>query len=270
MEKTYTEKWLFDDTDLAPVDLLWEALCCPCVVYGRSKSRFKDARQRGHDYDSSHVKFKVGKKGIIDTHEESHSKATTCDTEPDENLPCIPEGSSEGTSPTSTSSASSRSKPRERSIAQDPVAPIDATLDHSHDLSRDPKGPLRANAPHKLRDDTSNPTYPPSIHQLRTDTKAPASPPAVHRHDLFHDASEAVPTQTNHDIGFDRVETYRASPDHLLLQDEKTPGAFPTSSHHLHHDAVTRTKSPRPHKLEGDGQVASTSTHRPHHLHDDK
>ncbi|KAH7243714.1 uncharacterized protein BKA55DRAFT_575464 [Fusarium redolens] len=197
----------------------------------------------------------------------SHSKVTTCDTEPDESLSCIPEGSSESTSP---SSASSRSKPRERSIAQDPVAPTDATLDHSHDLSKDPKGPYRTSGPHKLKDDTSTPAYPLSIHQLRTDTKAPASPPAVHRHDLFQDASETHTTQSNHDIGFDRVETYRASPGHQLLQDEKTPGAYP-STHHLAHDVVTRTKPPRPHKLEGDEQVPSRSATRgPHHLHEDK
>ncbi|SCO52957.1 uncharacterized protein FFMR_11276 [Fusarium fujikuroi] len=198
----------------------------------------------------------------------SHSKVTTCDTEPDQNLPCIPEGSSECSSP--TSSASSRGKPRERSIAQDPVAPTDATLDHSHDLSKDPRGSYRTNAPHRLKDDTSAPVYPPSIHQLRTDTKAPASPPAVHRHDLFQDASEANETQPNHDIGFDRVETYRASPDHQLRQDEKTPGAFP-SAHHLHHDTVVRTKAPQQHKLEDDEQGPSRSeTRGPHHLHEDK
>ncbi|RBR13092.1 hypothetical protein FVER53590_26494 [Fusarium verticillioides] len=198
----------------------------------------------------------------------SHSKATTCDTEPGENLPCIPEDSSECTSP--TSSASSRSKPRERSIAQDPVAPTDATLDHSHDLSKDPRGPYRTNAPHQLKSDTSAPVYPPSIHQLRTDTKAPASPPAVHRHDLFQDANETNETQANHDIGFDQVATYRASPDHLLRHDEKTPGAFP-SAHHLHHDTVVRTKAPRQHGLEDDEQGPSRSGNDgPHHLHEDK
>ncbi|TXB98999.1 hypothetical protein FocTR4_00012504 [Fusarium oxysporum f. sp. cubense] len=353
MEKPFAGQWLYDDEDLAPVNVLWKAIFCPCIVYGRSKKSYGDAVNREYEYDSppnGHVRFRskplknpavsvpcltfaacLPFYGILisrlrsdvrdlyniqgtrnednlygccypcDTliqieHElinhghhrrrgccgyetepsmttslstsRSHSKVTTCDTEPDESLPCIPEGSSECTS--STSSASSRSKPRERSIAQDPVAPTDATLDHSHDLSKDPKGPYRTKAPHRLKDDSSAPVYPPSIHQLRTDTKAPASPPAVHRHDLFQDASETNETQPNHDIGFDRVETYRASPDHQLRQDEKTPGAFP-SSHHLHHDTVIRTKAPRQHMLEDDEQGPSRSgTRGPHHLHEDK
>ncbi|KAF5644509.1 integral membrane protein [Fusarium sp. NRRL 52700] len=353
MEKPFAGQWLYDDEDLAPVNMLWETFMCPCIIYGRSKKSYDDAVDREFEYDSpsdGHVRFKVSEKGIVDTHGEywsrplenptislpclkfaaclpfygtfiwdlrtkvrdlyniegsrsediisgccypydsliqiehelmnhghhrrrsccgSHSKATTCDTEPDASLPCIPEDSSECTSP--TSSASSRSKSRERSIAQDPVAPTDATLDHSHDLSKDPRGQYRTNAPHRLKDDTSAPVYPPSIHQLRTDTKAPASPPAVHRHDMFQDASETHEIQPNHDIGFDRVETHRASPDHQLRQDEKTPGAFPSAAHHLHHDTVVRTKAPRQHMLEEDEQGPSRSGNGgPHHLDEDK
>jgi hypothetical protein len=73
MEKPYCGKWLYDDKDLAPVNVLWETLCCPCIVYGRSKIRYDDAASREHEYDSppnGHVKFRISKKGIIDTHEE--------------------------------------------------------------------------------------------------------------------------------------------------------------------------------------------------------
>ncbi|KIL95561.1 hypothetical protein FAVG1_00298 [Fusarium avenaceum] len=186
----------------------------------------------------------------------SHSKTHTADSEADESLPCIPEDSPEAT-PTTLSAVSSRrssTKPRERSIARDPLAPTDATLVHSHNLAQDPMGPTyRTSGNHKLRQDTFAPTYPPSIHQLRTDTKAPASPPAVHQHDLFEDASETYPAQpSGHDIDFDPVKTFRASPEHQLRQDKMTPGAFPTS-HNLHRDPVSRrARSPRPHTLEVD------------------
>lgn len=185
----------------------------------------------------------------------SHSKTHTADSEADESLPCIPEDSPEAT-PTTLSAVSSRrssTKPRERSIARDPLAPTDATLVHSHNLAKDPMGPTyRTSGNHKLRQDTSAPTYPPSIHQLRTDTKAPASPPAVHQHDLFEDASETYAQPSSHDIDFDPVKTFRASPEHQLRQDKMTPGAFPTS-HNLHRDLVSRrARSPRPHTLETD------------------
>lgn len=186
----------------------------------------------------------------------SHSKTHTAESEADESLPCIPEDSPEAT-PTTLSAVSSRrssTKPRERSIARDPLAPTDATLVHSHNLAKDPMGPTyRTSGNHKLRQDTFAPTYPPSIHQLRTDTKAPASPPAVHQHDLFEDASETYPAQpSGHDIDFDPVKTFRASPEHQLRQDKMTPGAFPTS-HNLHRDPVSRrARSPRPHMLEVD------------------
>ncbi|KAF4446236.1 hypothetical protein F53441_10121 [Fusarium austroafricanum] len=291
-------KWLFNDEDMAPNNVLWETLCCPCIVYGRSKERLEEAFERrsysclicglrgsvrdlyniggsaGRDWfwscfypcdtliqvENEIIERETCRKPSVcvsgyesqppmttssSSSSRSHSKVTTPDTEPDESLPCIPEDSSEATS-TTQSSASSRqsSKKRERSIARDPVAPTDATLDHSHDLAKDPKGPAyKASGKHKLKDDTSTPTYPPSIHQLRADTKAPASPPAVHRHDLFHDASEAYPAQSsNHDIGFDQVETFRASPQHQLRQDEKTPGAYP-SSHNLHNDMTKKLRS---------------------------
>ncbi|KAM0549830.1 hypothetical protein ACHAPJ_009269 [Fusarium lateritium] len=212
----------------------------------------------------------------------SNSKTTTPDTERDEPLPCIPEDSSEASATTrsgpSSRRSSSRSKRRERSIAEDPVASTDATLVHNHDLARDPKAAYRTTKNHSLRDDTSTPTYPPSIHQLRTDTKAPASPPAVHKHNLSHDVTETYPTKSkNHVIRFDEVNTFvpqrTESPEHDLHHDKTTPGSYPdTSTHNLYDDMVNQTtRSPRPHTLEADEEVLSRPTNRgPHRLHQDR
>lgn len=201
----------------------------------------------------------------------SGSKLASPDSERDDCLPCIPEDQCERIH--STPNSRRGSKKRDRSIALDPIALTDATLVHNHDLGKDPTGPtLHLHGNHRLSKDTTTPSYPPSIHQLRTDTKAPASPPAVHRHDLFRDVTEAIgPQGTNHDIGFDPVETYRASPEHLLRQDETAPGVFPTS-HSLGHDLVSvQARSARPHILEEDEEVISRPASRgPHHLHEDK
>ncbi|KAJ4251916.1 hypothetical protein NW762_011216 [Fusarium torreyae] len=208
----------------------------------------------------------------------SNSKTTTPDTEHDEPLPCIPEDTSEASATTRSgpsSRRSSRNKRRERSMAEDPVAPTDATLVHNHDLAKDPKAAYRTNKNHSLRDDTSTPTYPPSIHQLRTDTKAPASPPAVHKHDLSHDVTETSTKSKNHDIRFDQVNTFVPqlveSPEHDL-HDKTTPGSYPDASHNLYDDMVNQTtRSPRPHTLEADEEVLSRPTNRgPHRLHQDR
>ncbi|CAG7560061.1 unnamed protein product [Fusarium equiseti] len=234
------------------------------------------------------------------------SKSCSPDTERGECLPCIPEDQSERSPSTPVSRRSS--KMRERSIAVDPVAPTDATLVHNHDIDNDPKGPpfhlygnhrlSKDTAPtyathdhdhdigqdpkgptfhhhgnHRLIKDTTTPSYPPSIHQLRTDTKAPASPPAVHRHDLFHDAAETVPPQrSNHDIGFDPVDTYRASPEHTIHQDETAPRDHPASSHSLGHDLVSnQARTYQPHTLGADDEVASKiESLGAHHLYEDK
>ncbi|KAF4962899.1 hypothetical protein FSARC_9055 [Fusarium sarcochroum] len=209
----------------------------------------------------------------------ANNRTTTPDTEHDEPLPCIPEDSSEASATTHSDPSSRRSsKTRERSIAQDPVAPTDETLVHNHDLAKDPKAAYKTNKNHNLGDDTSTPTYPPSIHQLRADIKARASPPAVHKHNLSHDASVAYPAESkNHDIGFDEVKTFvpqRAKgSEHDLHQDKTTPGSYPdTSTHNLHDDMVSRpTASPRPHMLEADEEVLSRATIRgPHRLNQEQ
>ncbi|RBR25092.1 uncharacterized protein FIESC28_02000 [Fusarium coffeatum] len=234
------------------------------------------------------------------------SKSSSPSTERDDCLPCIPEDHSVRSPSTPISRRSSKN--RERSIAVDPVAPTDATLVHNHDISNDPKGPtshLHGNhslskdaAPtyathdhdhdigqdpkgpafhihgsHRLSKDTTTPSYPPSIHQLRTDTKAPASPPAVHRHDLFHDAAETAPPQrSNHDIGSDPVDTYRASPEHTIHQDETAPRNHPASSHALGHDLVSNQAGTyQPHTLGADDEVTSKiESLGAHHLYEDK
>jgi len=73
MEKPFAGQWLFDDKDLAPDNILWETICCPCIVYGRSEKAYEKALDRGHECDTppnGHVRFKVSKKGIADTQEE--------------------------------------------------------------------------------------------------------------------------------------------------------------------------------------------------------
>ncbi|EXM26279.1 hypothetical protein FOTG_07294 [Fusarium oxysporum f. sp. vasinfectum 25433] len=73
MEKPFAGQWLYDDEDLAPVNVLWKAIFCPCIVYGRSKKSYGDAVNREYEYDSppnGHVRLRVSKKGIVDTHEE--------------------------------------------------------------------------------------------------------------------------------------------------------------------------------------------------------
>ncbi|SPJ80221.1 uncharacterized protein FTOL_08613 [Fusarium torulosum] len=244
----------------------------PCNTLVRIKNEIEQRQSRQRHSECFGYKPEPPMTSSSSSSSRSHSKTHTPDSEADESLPCIPEDSSEATSTTLSAMSSRRNstKPRERSIARDPLAPTDATLVHSHNLAKDPMEPSYKTGNHKLRQDTFAPTYPPSIHQLRTDTKAPASPPAVHQHDLFEDASETYPAQpSGHDIGFDQVETFRASPEHQLRQDKMTPGAFPTS-HNLHRDLVSRrARSPRPHTLEADEEVPSRSGHGPHHLHED-
>ncbi|KAI1059090.1 hypothetical protein LB507_003958 [Fusarium sp. FIESC RH6] len=200
------------------------------------------------------------------------SKSCSPSTERDDCLPCIPEDHSVRSPSTPISRRSSKN--RERSIAVDPVAPTDATLVHNHDIGIDPKGPtFHLHGNHRLSKDTTTASYPPSIHQLRTDTKAPASPPAVHRHDLFHDAAETAPPQrSNHDIGFDPVDTYRASPEHTIHQDETAPRNHPVSSHALGHDLVSnQARTYQPHTLGADDEVTSKiESLGAHHLYEDK
>ncbi|KAF0643854.1 hypothetical protein FPSE5266_07137 [Fusarium pseudograminearum] len=210
------------------------------------------------------------------------------DSESDECLPCIPEDQSEKCPSTRNSRRSSKN--RQRSIALDPVAPTDATLVHDHDLDKDPMGPtphlhdhdlgqdpkgpaLHLHGNHRLsKDVTTTASYPPSIHQLRTDTKASASPPAILRHDLFDDATTSTSQHSKHDLGFDQVNTYRASPEHQIHQDEIVPGAFPSSSHDLGQDlASDQARSAHPHGLGEDDEVTRRPTnHGLHHLHEDK
>ncbi|KAM0200051.1 hypothetical protein ACHAQI_011860 [Fusarium lateritium] len=248
----------------------------PCNTLVKIKNEIEQRQSHRRNSDCFEYKPEPPMSSSSSSSSTSHSKTHTPESEADESLPCIPEDNSEATptTPTTRSTVSSRrnsTKPRERSIARDPLAPTDATLVHSHNIARDPTGPTyKTSGNHKLRQDTFAPTYPPSIHQLRTDTKAPASPPAVNQHDLFEDASETYPAQpSGHDIGFDQVEMFRASPEHQLRQDKMAPGAFPTS-HNLHRDLVSRQARPhRPHTLEADEGVPSRSDHGPHHLHED-
>ncbi|KAL6922817.1 hypothetical protein FSST1_000091 [Fusarium sambucinum] len=219
------------------------------------------------------------------------SKQPSTDTERDECLPCIPEDQSEKCPSTPITRRSS--KIREKSIALDPFAPTDATLLHIHDLGKDQTLPaLHVHGNHRLSNDTTGPiesalhphgnhrlskdtttlSYPPSIHQLRTDTKAPASPPAVLRHDLFNDVQTSAIQRSNHNLGFDQVNTYRASPEHQIHQDEAVPGAFPASSHDLVEDLTrNQAKSAQPHGLEEEDEVASRPVHfGARHLYEDK
>ncbi|KAI6747701.1 hypothetical protein HG531_008243 [Fusarium graminearum] len=231
-------------------------------------------------------------------------KSPCSSSESDECLPCIPEDQSEKSPSTRNSRRSSKN--RQRSIALDPVAPTDATLVHDHDLDKDPMGPtphlhdhdldrdpkgptphlhdhdlgqdpkgptLHLHGNHRLsKDVTTTASYPPSIHQLRTDTKASASPPAILRHDLFDDATTSTIQHSKHDLGFDQVNTYRASPEHQIHQDEIVPGAFPSSSHDLGQDlASDQARSAHPHGLGEDDEVTRRPTnHGLHHLHEDK
>lgn len=200
------------------------------------------------------------------------TKSPCSDSDSDECLPCIPEDQSEKSPSTRNSRRSSKN--RQRSIALDPVAPTDATLVHDHDLAKDPKGPtLHLHGNHRLsKDVTTTASYPPSIHQFRTDTKASASPPAILRHDLFDDATTSTIQHSKHDLGFDQVNTYRASPEHQIHQDEIVPGAFPSSSHDLGQDlASDQARSAHPHGLGEDDEVTRRPTnHGLHHLHEDK
>ncbi|KAG5755137.1 hypothetical protein H9Q70_002266 [Fusarium xylarioides] len=73
MEKPFAGQWLYDDKDFAPGNILWETVCCPCIVYGRSQKSYENALDRAYECDTppnGHVRFKVNKEGIVDTQEE--------------------------------------------------------------------------------------------------------------------------------------------------------------------------------------------------------
>ncbi|KAF5026438.1 hypothetical protein F66182_1471 [Fusarium sp. NRRL 66182] len=300
MEKnnnTQHSNWIYSDGHKYPSNVMLEAYCCPCIVYGRAKLRLSEARNRQNPHQLEHVDSVMTKNcclfasclpfygnliSVLRGKVRSLYNIAGTDDQDAFNGCCFPWETLAQIENELLQRQRTR-KPSHSTYTSEPPMSMPTSSSSSSSRSSlkspctEPDDPLPS-IPEDRSETTSHSSsshrYPPTRERsIARDPVAPTDAVLVHNHDIVRDPKGSTSQKANHKLKDDTAAPTYPPTIHQLRTDTKAPASPPeVHRHDFFHDASETYSQPEAH----DDGFEVAETFRPkragpkHNLHDDE